>query len=201
MLTTTRKTRNCHFRQVSCESGIAWCAATEIGVRIGRGPRWSASQRRTSSGLEVRLVLLMSDHRRKEFESVEAIRRMKGVRLGIGAGTYFAEKRQESFPQPRPGDRQLAARFFREKRRRCPAGFRGRGSAWTLALSGLLCCRANPFKGFPVFELGEFLDHWVRLKKADGTVDRLRDHWILGRDAIAHRPRWSVLRNVLRWVP
>ena len=64
----------------------------EIGVRIGRGPRWSASQRRTSSGLEVRLVLLMSDHRRKEFESVEAIRRMKGVRLGIGAGRALLDE-------------------------------------------------------------------------------------------------------------
>jgi hypothetical protein len=46
-------------------------------------------------------------------------------------------------------------------------------------------------------ELGEFLDQWVRLKRANGTLDRLRDYWILGKGAISHRPRWSVLRNVL----
>ena len=54
----------------------------------------------------------------------------------------------------------------------------GRGSAGPcfIRLTVLSC---QPFKGFPVFELcggdngklGEFLE-WVRLKKADGTVDR-----------------------------
>jgi hypothetical protein len=37
-------------------------------------------------------------------------------------------------------------------------------------------------------ELGKFLDHWVRLKRANGTLDRLRDYWILGKGAATDLP-------------
>jgi hypothetical protein len=48
-------------------------------------------------------------------------------------------------------------------------------------------------------ETAHFLDSWLELKRANGTLARLRDRWILGRDAAPHRPRWSVLRDVLGW--
>ena len=32
-----------------------------------------------------------------------------------------------------------------------------------------------------------------------GVLARLHDRWLLGRDAEPHRPRWSVLRDVLGW--
>jgi hypothetical protein len=57
--------------------------------------------------------------------------------------------------------------------------------AWTVARGDL--------------ETARFLDTWLELKRAGGTLDRLRDRWILGRQAAAHRPRWSVLRDVLGW--
>lgn len=49
-------------------------------------------------------------------------------------------------------------------------------------------------------ELATFVDTWVRLKKKDGTLDRLYANWILGQGAKPHEPRWSVIRNVLGWV-
>jgi ABC-type amino acid transport substrate-binding protein len=82
------------------------------------------------------------------------------------------------------------------------------GAAWTLLYPAYSVVVPTPSKvhqplsyavGRDNPELGEFLDHWVRLKKADGTLDRLRDHWILGKGAVTHPPRWSVLRNVLGW--
>ena len=44
------------------------------------------------------------------------------------------------------------------------------------------------------------VDTWVKLKRADGTVQRLFDYWILGKDAEEHTPRWSVARDVLHWI-
>jgi hypothetical protein len=44
-----------------------------------------------------------------------------------------------------------------------------------------------------------FLSTWIELKKRDGTIQALYDHWILGKDAKAKAPRWSILRNVLGW--
>ena len=33
----------------------------------------------------------------------------------------------------------------------------------------------------------------------DGTIDRLYDHWVLGKTAEPRDPRWSVVRNVFGW--
>ena len=43
-------------------------------------------------------------------------------------------------------------------------------------------------------------DAWLRLKRGDGTLDQLYEHWILGQGAQDREPRWSVIRNVLGWV-
>jgi ABC-type amino acid transport substrate-binding protein len=49
-------------------------------------------------------------------------------------------------------------------------------------------------------EWRDVLNSWVTLKRTDGTVQKLYDYWILGKDAESHEPRWSVIRNVLHWV-
>jgi ABC-type amino acid transport substrate-binding protein len=46
-----------------------------------------------------------------------------------------------------------------------------------------------------------FLDTWVDLRRKEGTLDGLYDHWILGKEVTQKQPRWSVIRNVLGWVP
>jgi hypothetical protein len=42
---------------------------------------------------------------------------------------------------------------------------------------------------------------WIELKRKDDTVDELFRHWILGQDSVPKRPRWSILRDVLHWLP
>ena len=46
----------------------------------------------------------------------------------------------------------------------------------------------------------EYLSTWIELKRRDGTLDRIFEHWILGRAARQEEQRWSVIRNVLGWV-
>jgi proton glutamate symport protein len=46
----------------------------------------------------------------------------------------------------------------------------------------------------------KFMNIWLVLKKRDGTIKNINDHWILGRGAESKEPRWSVIRNVLHWV-
>jgi Na+/H+-dicarboxylate symporter len=45
-----------------------------------------------------------------------------------------------------------------------------------------------------------FVNTWIELKRRDGTIDRLYRHWILGQNAGASGPRWSIVRDVLHWV-
>ena len=49
-------------------------------------------------------------------------------------------------------------------------------------------------------DLINFVNMWIELKKKDGTIDAVFDHWILGKAAEPKKPRWSVIRDVLHWV-
>lgn len=49
-------------------------------------------------------------------------------------------------------------------------------------------------------DLDDLLDVWIELKRGDGTIDALYDHWILGRETRTREHRWSVIRDVLGWV-
>jgi ABC-type amino acid transport substrate-binding protein len=82
------------------------------------------------------------------------------------------------------------------------------GYAWTLRYPQYSVI--NPLKrriGVPLVYLipgrdavlREFIDNWLELRRGSGTIDRLYDHWILGKGAEKTEPRWSVLRNVLGW--
>jgi Na+/H+-dicarboxylate symporter len=49
-------------------------------------------------------------------------------------------------------------------------------------------------------QFGAFLNTWLELKRREGTIEALYNHWILGKQAGKRAPRWSVMRNVLGWV-
>jgi Na+/H+-dicarboxylate symporter len=49
-------------------------------------------------------------------------------------------------------------------------------------------------------DFATFLNTWINLKRRDGTIGALYDHWILGKQAGKREPRWSVIRDVLHWV-
>jgi hypothetical protein len=44
-------------------------------------------------------------------------------------------------------------------------------------------------------EMTRFLAMWIDLKRKDGTITALYDHWILGRDVSARRARGSTPGN------
>jgi ABC-type amino acid transport substrate-binding protein len=84
-----------------------------------------------------------------------------------------------------------------------------RGSAWTLLHPQYSVVVPEPDLvkvplAYPVARhdqaFASFVNTWIDLKRKDGTLDRLYRYWILGRNAVRPRPRWSVIRNVLHWV-
>jgi ABC-type amino acid transport substrate-binding protein len=49
-------------------------------------------------------------------------------------------------------------------------------------------------------DFAAFLNTWIELKRRDGTIDALYNHWILGKQVGKRQPRWSIMRDVLHWV-
>jgi hypothetical protein len=89
-------------------------------------------------------------------------------------------------------------------------GLSEEGAAWTLLYPRftLVVPRPTVFtpQGFGVARrnqsLAQTLDAWLTEEKARGTVDALYRYWMLGDAArSAKPPRWSVIRDVLHWVP
>ncbi len=45
-----------------------------------------------------------------------------------------------------------------------------------------------------------FVDAWIQTSISLGVMEQAYQYWILGRDTATHKPRWSIMRDVLQWV-
>jgi ABC-type amino acid transport substrate-binding protein len=84
------------------------------------------------------------------------------------------------------------------------------GSAWSLVHPEYAVAIPRPDiwaipSGFALAkgerEWRNFLNSWIELKQKEGSMDRIYDHWIQGEAAETEAPRWSVIRDVLGWIP
>ncbi|MHC4549409.1 MAG: cation:dicarboxylate symporter family transporter [Planctomycetota bacterium] len=163
----------------------------------------------TISYLDMTLALVVRDHRREEFATRDAVLR-KEFRLAVPGEGYFAQRAREVLPHADVVALGSAREFF-EKSGELDALLTAAevGSAWTLLYPEYSVVVPQPLRyripvAFAVArrdrEFLTYLDRWVEMKVKSGIVPRAFDHWILGKDAVPSRPRWSVIRDVLHWV-
>ena len=162
--------------------------------------------------LDVTFALVVRDHRRKEFDTLEKIQRMEGLRFGVSGGyEYYAPRAEEKVPLVEIVRLQSYREFFEQEEDELDAliTYAEIGAAWTLLYPEYLVVVPEPVReltplGYP-FALGdqemlEFMNRWIDLKKKDKTIEKIYNHWILGQGAIQKEPRWSIIRNVLHSV-
>jgi ABC-type amino acid transport substrate-binding protein len=157
------------------------------------------------------LAFLVLDHRRSDFSEIAAVKEMESLRLAVpalpGLDVFLRDHLPHAELVPFDNPRTL----FRETASEVDAILltAERGSAWSLLHPELSVSvpQPNPPK-FPLAyavarkdePLKDLVDTWIDVKKRDGTLQEVYDYWILGRDAEPRVPRWSILRDVLRWV-
>lgn len=82
------------------------------------------------------------------------------------------------------------------------------GSAWTLKYPSYTVAVPKPlfYKTNAAYAVAKnnpdllvFLNHWLELSRLNGFVQGEYDYWILGKNTVEHKPRWSIMRNVLKW--
>jgi Na+/H+-dicarboxylate symporter/ABC-type amino acid transport substrate-binding protein len=162
--------------------------------------------------LDETMAFVVPDHRRAEFSDAGRIRAQAGLRVAVPDLPYLRQVMEREFPNvtvvPVPlGDPEG---FFASRSGNLDAVFltAERGSFLTLLHPAYSVAVPHPLEmrmplAYPVarhdLEMARFLGLWIDLKKKDGTIQALYDHWILGRDAKAKAPRWSILRDVLHW--
>ncbi len=162
--------------------------------------------------LDVTIALVVKDHRREEFATLERIKRINGLRIGIyGDERYFATELENRLPKAKVVDITSIPDFFEHNRDDVDALLFAAepGAAWTLLYPDYSVVIPKPDiaalpLGYPIAkgdqEMVNFLNRWIDMKKKDKTIEKLYNYWILGQGSIEKKPRWSIIRNVLHWV-
>jgi Na+/H+-dicarboxylate symporter len=163
--------------------------------------------------LEVTLGFLVSDRRRKQFNELTELRDLISPTIGVWNHYYYMSKVRQLLPTaeivPVPTSRELQGLIESGT-----ADFDAflmpaeEAAAWSLYYPHYSVAIPKPLvMKVPLAyaldqdseDLQNLLNTWVQLKQSDGTLQRLYDHWILGKWAVPEEPRWSVMRNVLGW--
>jgi Na+/H+-dicarboxylate symporter len=158
------------------------------------------------------IAFLVEDHRRDDFSSWEVARELDAPRIGLPTKSrYYASFAKELLAQANFVQIESPRPFLKGSEEDLDAVIYGAeaGSAWTLVYPKYTVAvpLPNPVK-VPISYvlprkaegLINFVNMWVELKKKDGTIDKIFDHWILGKAAERKEPRWSVIRDVLHWI-
>ena len=192
--------------------GVCDLYASTMGIAARRtemftmtGPVYTAS-----------VGFIVADHQRQDFESWDAIRaRGASVRIGVPGNPEAIAFARSMLPQavlvPLHGLGAQREVFESESPAVDAIGdLSEEGAAWTLLYPRFTLVVPKPTvftpQGFAVAHgnqsLAQTLDAWLIEEKAKGTVDALYRYWMLGDAARRVKPpRWSVIRNVLHWVP
>src|SRR5262249_40377020 len=160
--------------------------------------------------LDETLAFVVRDHRRAEFSSAEWVGAQEGLRVAAPDLPYFLTVLKREFPnlQVLPVPMRDVEGFLSGKGAPVDALSltAERGSFLTLLHPAFAVAVPRPLEvrlplAYPVgrhdLEMTRYLATWIDLKKKDGTIQALFQHWILGRDPGLRKHRWSILRDVL----
>jgi len=159
---------------------------------------------------------IVPDHLRHAFQSWDALRERGALlRIGVPGNPEAIAFARSMLPQavlvPLSGlgaQRKVFESGFPEVD--AIGDLSEEGAAWTLLYPRFTLVVTKPTvftpQGFGVARgnqsLAQTLDAWIIEEKAKGTVDTVYRYWMLGDAARSVKPpRWSIIRNVLHWVP
>jgi len=161
--------------------------------------------------LDETVALVVADHRRAEFSSWDDLRHGGPLRIGVVmVAPYYLRAIRAELPDAEVVPFDTPEQMFQPRTPPLDAFVltAERGSAYTLLYPAfsIVVPKPKPVKvplGYVIAghdaPLAAVVDTWVDLKRKDGTIDELFAHWILGRNAEARHPRWSILDDVLHW--
>jgi Na+/H+-dicarboxylate symporter/ABC-type amino acid transport substrate-binding protein len=192
-------------------AGAVAAGRSDIGIGgHALTPSGAPHSRFSDPYLDETAAFVVRDHLRSRFESWSGIQQSADLAIGVPAVPYY----ERLFSARLPG---LPMKTFAIGQDPLDdgAGFDAvalpaeRGSVLTLLNPKWSVVVPSPGVikvplAFPLPDddpaWPQFVNTWIEMKRRDGTLTTLYDHWILGKTAEKAAPRWSVVRDVLHWV-
>jgi Na+/H+-dicarboxylate symporter len=164
--------------------------------------------------IELTVAVAVRDHKRHLFQDIKQIRRLDDLELGVvvgraRGGAYYAGWLRDQLPNATITELDDSSAFFGNRAGTLDALVTSAegGSIWAIIHPGfsVVVPSKNPMAvpmAYPVADesLEDFMNNWLHLKRANGSIETLRRHWLQGESQIDRTPRWSVIRDVLGWV-
>ena len=165
----------------------------------------------TRSILDLHYSLVVKDHRAEDFQTEDNIRKAGPLKVAAVGDYSIIPLLEGKFPNLEIVQIGSDQEFFTARK----AEFDGllisleAGKTWTMLYPEYATVfRRTEIKSFPAswalahnnLDLLTYLNSWLELRQAMGTIDRLYDYWIQGENAAPAKARWSVIKDVLHWV-
>jgi Na+/H+-dicarboxylate symporter len=167
----------------------------------------------TTPYMELTLAFVVPDHEIRRFSSITELRRRKAIRVGItDTAAAYTARIYEQLPNVELVPLVSAKQYFQEKWMNLDALMISAeaGAAHTLYNPEYEVVVPDGLRiNLPLFyivshhdiEFRDFLEHWMLIRKKDGTFEKNYAHWILGQSLDLPQPRWCIARDVLGWLP
>jgi Na+/H+-dicarboxylate symporter/ABC-type amino acid transport substrate-binding protein len=178
---------------------------------ITANPRLLASTQilYSNSYLETNFAFVVPDHLRGKFNQADSIRNMENIRVAVRHDSVFAQLAQYHFPNLKIDELDSESEFFSIEAFRHTALVTSAegGSAWTLLNPDYVAVNPLPGKaGAPLviamakqdLQLEKYINTWIALKRKDGTILQLFEHWIQGKTAQQKPRRWNIWEDVIK---
>jgi ABC-type amino acid transport substrate-binding protein len=189
----------------------------EIDVMPGMWvrPYWFQSLHLTHPYFTGTVGLVVRDERREDFADVGAIRRQKGLKVGIPLDSTqlaFSMTRYFGGADVQFVRFESAGEFFAGRHPEVDAFLMPAEGAAAVTLLHpeftVVVPQPDPVKlpyafGLPMDteDLSDAVNEWIVFASSEGMITRAYNYWILGQGAERSGHRWSILRDVLGWGP
>ena len=159
--------------------------------------------------MELNYAVVMRDHLVAELDGLTAIKALGAFRVAhVELGTTI-ERVKESMPDVRFTAIPSYEAFFTQNGGQWDALLISAqaGSAWTLMYPEYGVLPLSRQSRFPAaygmardnLTLMRYLNNWLQLRSVGLHRQRAYDYWILGKGTDDPGPRWSIVRDVLKW--
>lgn len=165
----------------------------------------------TSPYIDLHLAFVTKDYRKNDFERVEDVARMKGLKIAIPTGSEYYTAVRNIFPLATIIPLDHPNQFFTRTDADVLLTTAETGSAMTLLHPFYDVAILQPYDTYKimcVYIVSKdcddatlmFLDYWLKMEEEYGSLDRKHKYWILGENIENKPQRWSIIRDVFNWV-
>jgi len=165
----------------------------------------------TSPYLDLHLAFVTRDERKDDFEQLEEVAQMKGLKIGIIAGSEYTQTVSRLFPEATLIPLDSPEQFFNQTEADVLLTTAEMGTAMTLLhpfYDIAILQPSDTYKTTCVYAVSKgcddaslmFLNYWLDMEEQYGSLDKKYQYWVLGKDTGHQTPRWSVIRDVLHWI-